>query len=275
MNPIAIIGCGYIGAAAAAVWKKRSIQVTATTRSPKKLDHLAKVAQKCVLIRGNDEDEYVPLIAGHETLLVTIAPDSPEDYESAYLDTSKIFRHLALGMNTPRTLIYTGSTSVYGDHHGLWIDEATPLRPSTSQAKILVEAEKTYLSLEAIGWSVCVLRLAEIYGPERELSKRVKQLEGHVLPGSGDHYTNMVHREDCAAAIDYVLQHKLEGIYNLADDDHPTRRELYDSVAKKFHLSPVKWDPHLTGLHSGNKRVSNHKIKGEGFSFHHPKRVLI
>jgi len=84
----------------------------------------------------------------------------------------------------------------------------------------------------------------------------------------------MIHKDDCAAAIDYALNHKLEGVFNVADDEHPTRRELYGHIAKKYRLAEVKWDPTLTGLHSGNKRVSNHKIKAEGFAFLHPTRVL-
>ena len=271
---IAVIGCGYIGSAAAAIWTKQRHHVTATTRTPERLSELAKVSQKSLIIRGNDEDEFVPLIANNEVILVTIAADSSEHYESAYLNTAKIFRHLALEMNMPRILIYTSSTSVYGDHHGLWVDEASELRPANSAAKILIDAENTYLSLDKLGWSVSILRFAEIYGPGRELSKRVKQLEGHVLPGSGDHYTNMVHQQDCAAAIDYILQHKLEGIFNIADDEHPSRHELYYMVSKKFRLPHVAWDPTLTGLHTGNKRVSNHKIKAQGFTFSHPKRIL-
>ena len=274
MMNIAVIGCGYIGSRAAAIWSKRDNHVTATTRKAERLNELAKVAQKSLIIRGNDEDDFIPLIANNEVLLITIAADSPEHYESAYLNTAKIFRHLALEMNMPRILIYTSSTSVYGDHHGLWVDETSELRPSGSTARILADTEKTFLSLDELGWSVCILRFAEIYGPGRELSRRVKQLEGHVLPGSGDHYTNMVHRDDCAAAIDYALQHKLEGIYNIADDDHLSRRELYDSIAKKFRLPLVKWAPSLSGLHTGNKRVSNHKIKAEGFALIHPRRVL-
>jgi len=271
---IAIIGCGYIGMEIASAWSKRGFHVTATTRSPERLADLAKVAQKSLILKGNSEDEFIPLIATNEALLITISADHREHYESAYLHTAQIFRHLALEMDAPRHLIYTSSTSIYGDHHGLWVDETSDLVAKNQQAKILIDAEKTYLSLEELGWHVCILRLAEIYGPGRELSKRVKQLEGHVLPGSGDHYTNMIHKEDCAVAIDYALRHQLEGVFNLSDDDHQARHELYDQVAQKFRYPKVKWDPTLTGLHSGNKRVSNHKIKSQGFTFRYPHRVL-
>lgn len=253
---------------------KKDDHVTATTRTPERVEELSKVAQKCVIIKGNDEDELIPLLANNDLILVTIAADNPEHYESAYLNTAQIFRRLALEMDLPRELIYTSSTSVYGDHHGQWVDETSELLAKGEQAKILIEAEKTYLSLEELGWNVCIFRLSEIYGPERELSKRVQQLEGHTLPGTGDQYTNMIHRDDCANAIEYAHRHHLRGIYNLTDDEHPTRKDLYNQISEKFSLPKVKWDPSLSGLHSGNKRVSNHKIKSEGFIFRHPHHIL-
>jgi nucleoside-diphosphate-sugar epimerase len=267
---IAILGCGYVGKEAAALWHQRGIHVTATTRNPSKLESLATVAQKGLLIKGNDEAEMAPLIANNETILVSIAADSADHYEHTYRHTAQIFRHLALEMDLPRRLIYTSSASVYGDHHGRWVDEESDSLSLTQQGRILLETEELFQSLAELGWHVCILRLAEIYGPGRELSKKLKQFQGHLLPGTGEAFTNLVHRNDCAGGIDYALRHHLEGIYNLACDDHPTRKELYATVAKEFHLSEPKWDPKLPGLHTGNKRVSNHKIKAEGFTFRFP-----
>lgn len=272
---IAIVGCGYIGTEVAKIWNKKGQHVTATTRRPERLEQLSAVAQKGQIWKGTDEEELVHLIADNEVFLVSIGADAQDQYENAYLKTAQLFRHLALEMDLPRHLIYTGSTSVYGDHHGLWVDEESLLKPNSDPAKILQETEKAYLSLSELGWHVCVLRLAEIYGPGRELSKRVRNLENHTLPGTGDPYTNMVHKADCALAIDYALKHNLEGIFNLADDDHPTRKELYDQIAQKFRLPKVHWDPAHKALHHGNKRVSNHKIKAAGYAFKHPHRELI
>lgn len=271
---IAIIGCGYLGLDVAHAWTKKGMHVTATTRTPERLQELSKVAQKAVILKGNDEDEFVPLIANNEKILVAVAADSPEHYESAYLNTARIFRRLALEMDLPRDLLYISSTSVYGDHHGLWVDEASKLLAKDEQAKILIEAEKTYESLSEIGWNVCILRLAEIYGPGREISAKLRKMEGRPIPGTGELYTNMVHKDDCVGAIDYAFKHHLTGIYNLADDDHPTRKELYDSLAQKKGLPKVQWDPSLSGMHRGNKRVSNHKIKAAGFAFKHSHRQI-
>lgn len=271
---IAIVGCGYLGSEIASIWRTRGFSVTATTRTPEKLEALAKVAQKGMILKGTDEMELAPLIAANEIILVTVAADRLENYDSAYRDLAQLFRHLALEMDLPRQLIYTSSTSVYGDHHGRWVDEESDLLAKSEPGKILIETEEIYQSLAELGWQVCILRLAEIYGPERELSKRVRELEGRPLPGDGSQYTNMIHKADAAAAVDYALRHHLEDIYNVTDDDHPTRKELYDKVAHQFHLPPPQWDPSLPTIHAGNKRVSNHRIKSEGFALKHPHRII-
>ncbi len=271
---IAIVGCGYIGAEAALKWTQRGLHVTGTTRNPSRLDEISKVTQKAVLIRSNDETAFAPLVAANDTILVSVAADSIDHYENAYLHTAQALRHLAVEMEMPKRLIYTSSSSVYGDHHGRWVDEESDLIATTEHAKILIEAEKTYHSLSELGWHVCILRLAEIYGPGRELSKKVKDAHGRALPGTGNQFTNMVHQTDCANAIDYVLRHQLDGVFNIADDDHPTRKELYNQVADKLQIPHPDWDPNLLSLHSGNKRVSNHKIKAEGFTFRFPHREI-
>jgi nucleoside-diphosphate-sugar epimerase len=271
---IAIIGCGYIGMEAAALWSKKGYHVTAATRHAERLADLSKVAQKTQILKGDDEEGFASLIAVNDVLIVTIAADSADQYENAYLRTAQQFRALALEMDQPRHLIYTSSSSVYGDHHGLWVDETASLETCSEQGKILVQAEKTYLSLAECGWHVCILRLAEIYGPGREISHRVRHMDGHKLPGSGDQYTNMIHKVDVVAALDYVLRYRLEGVYNVVDDEHQTRKELYEQVGRRHHLPVLEWDPELISMHGCNKRVSNHKIKSEGFVFSFPHRIL-
>lgn len=266
---IAIIGCGYLGSRVAALWSARGHQVTATTRSPERLKELSEIAQKSVLYHGYDLEELFPILEPNEVILVTISAESPEHYEHAYLGTARLMRRAALEISTPKRLIYTSSTSVYGEHHGYWVDEASELKATSDQARILMQTEEIYLSLRELGWSPLILRLAELYGPERELRRRLES--GERMWGHGNDYTNMVHQEDVALAIDYGLRHHLEGIFNVVDDDHTIRKELYQRIAKAHHLPKVVWGRPMHGMQRGNKRVSNHKLKATGFVFHHPE----
>jgi nucleoside-diphosphate-sugar epimerase len=148
------------------------------------------------------------------------------------------------------------------------------LKSKATEVASLIEAERLFFSLSEVNWSVAILRVAEIYGPDEELSKRLKTLNG-PLPGSGTAYTNMIHRSDVIAAIDYCIRHQLEGIYNLVDDEHPTREQLYRKIAEKCGFAPFTWNSNYnSGWHEVNKRVSNHKIKAAGFSLKYSQRVL-
>ena len=270
---IAVIGAGYIGADIAAIWTKKGHHVTVTTRHPERVQHLAKIAQKCVILKSHDETELASLILNNDLILLTASADVDE-FEETSLVTAHAIRRTALDRSTARRLIYTGSTSVYGDHRGMWVDETSKLKVKTDAGKIMIEAERILLSLQELTWHVCILRCAEIYGPGRELTQRLRSLQGQTLPGSGKSYSNMVHRADVTAAIDFVLRRRLDDIFNLADDDHPTRHQLYDQISEKLGLSKIHWDPLMSGWHGGNKRISNRKIKSKGFSFRFPHRLL-
>jgi len=271
---IAIIGAGYIGNDVAAQWTKKGHNVTITTRNMDKLADLSRLAQKCVMLKDNDISELYSLILNNDVILVTISSDIPDEFEETYLETANAIRRIALDRTPPRRLIYTSSTMVYGDYRGLWVDEKSKLKNKTEQGLAMTETEHVFLSLEELGWHVCILRLAEIYGPWRELSQRLRSLQGQTLPGSGKNFSNMVHRADATAVIDFALKRRLVGIYNVADDDHPTRQDLYEQISQKLGLPAIHWDQKSGNWRGGNKRISNHKIKAKGFTFQYPHRLI-
>jgi nucleoside-diphosphate-sugar epimerase len=272
---IAVIGAGYVGRDLAAAWTKKGHKVTVTTRHAERLEDLTRVAQKCILLKSIDPAEIASLILNNDVIVVALSVDFLDEFEESDLQIAHVIRKVALERPLPRRLIYTSTTTIYGDHRGLWVTEESKLKVKSEMGQLFIETERLFLSLEELGWNVCILRLAEIYGPWRELSHRLKSLQGQMLHGSGKDYSNMVHRMDVTAAIDYVLRRKLSGIYNVADDDHPTRKDLYHQIAEKMgiHLT-IRWDQDNENWRGGNKRISNRKIKSEGFSFQYPHRII-
>lgn len=271
-----IIGCGYIGTGLALFWYNKGHTLTGITHSPKKLKVLNKILNKCIISDAKDENELLVFLKNNEAVVVTLSTDQTSEIEDSYLNTARALKQAATRLNTPKTLIYLSSSALYGDHKGQWVDERSELKTSSDSAKILIETEKVFLSLADLGWTVCVLRVSEIYGTGRELSSQIKELlEGENVPKSWDNYTNMIHQEDVMEAIDYALTHKLEGIYNLTDNDHPTRHELYDKICSQLHLPKIEWENLVAKQEkSANKRVSNYKIKAAGYVFRYPNRVL-
>ncbi|MBN1915163.1 MAG: NAD-dependent epimerase/dehydratase family protein [Parachlamydiales bacterium] len=270
---IAIIGCGYTGSFLARKWAPNHF-ITATALHPSSLKQIHAPVQKNIVCKGTDLDTLQKILDENDLIVVTVGTHDLSDFNNTYLRTAQTIHSAALTINKPNYLIYTSNAIVYGEYHGMWVDEESTLKPITEQAKILIETEREFLSLKALGWNVAIIRLGQIYGPGREFAKRIKLLQEHVLPGLGDHYINTIHVEDVVEALDYVRTHNLHGIYNLTDDDHPIRKDFYEKVCKKAKLPLLQWNPSHSRLHNGNRRVSTHKIKSQGYTLLHPHTII-
>ena len=179
-----------------------------------------------------DKEAFYAFCENLDVLIITMTPNKP------------------LPPLPPVTqIIYTSSTSVYCEQEIVY--ETSPLNDG-----ILAKVEKQFPA------TALIFRCAGIYGPDREIKNRIKP----VMAGTGNEPTNSIHVEDVVRAIIFGIMGKLSGIYNLCNDDHPTRRELYS----EFTETLPKFDPSLPLRHGGHKIVSNQKIKQAGFTFLHP-----
>lgn len=263
---IGILGCGYVGEAAARHWKQKGHFLSATTRRSEKIPYLESFIDRvCHLENGS----LAPFMSELDVLLISVAPDAGANYASTYLQTAQRVAEESAKISSLQQILYTGSLSVYGDHAGRWIDETTPVNPAHENAKILFETENCLLKCASSKMKVCVFRLGEIYGPGREIENRLKRMQHQPFAGTGDSYTNLIHLDDIVRALDFALSHKLQGIYNLCNDEHIRRKEFYEQICRKNQLPSIRWDPNRTSAHQGNRRASNQKLKNEGFIFSH------
>jgi nucleoside-diphosphate-sugar epimerase len=257
---ICIIGCGYVGKAAAIQWKKEGHEITVTTRSLERAYQLRPIADLVYIL---DEDWY-KLLDKQDVVLLSVAPDAKSDYIQTYLRTAEnlvqVVKHSSVSQ-----IIYTGSTSIYGDHEGNWVDEQTPPQPMNANAQILLTTEHTLLKAETDQRKVCIFRLGEIYGPGRSIAERVRKMQGSSFPGNGENYTNLVHQDEILSALDYAVKQKLNGIYNLCNDIHIARKEMYQEICQAQGWPEVQWNPAVKSPHAGNKKVSNEKLKSVGW----------
>ncbi len=122
----------------------------------------------------------------------------------------------------PSRYVYTSSTGVYGDHGGDWVDETTPLDPTTEKTAVLAEAERVAREgareREIEGQ---VARFAGLYGPDRYRLERY--LEGPVTAG----YLNMVHRDDAAGAVRFLLEEGVGDEVVVVVDDEPVEKHAF------------------------------------------------
>ena len=270
MPTVLVVGCGFVGEAAADLFHAAGWQVTGWTHSA---DSAARLREgKPYPVEAHDITD-----AGHVRTVADAFPGGlaldalvdcvssgrgggVEQYRRVYLDGA---RHL-LDAFHPRRTVYTGSTSVYAQTDGAWVDEASPAEPDRETGRILRETEAVVLA--ATGGIVA--RLAGIYGPGRSALLK-KFLAGEaVIEGDGLRWLNQIHRDDAAAALFRLAQPDAPpGVYNVADDTPLTQRGLYESLAEQHRLPLPPTGPIELNRKRGwtSKRVNNARLRALGW----------
>jgi len=119
-----------------------------------------------------------------------------------------------------------------------------------------------------------VVRLGGIYGPGRSaLLKKFLNGEATVDPES-DRFVNAIHRDDAAAAIQFLLTRAESAgqIYNVVDNEPILQSECYRWLAERLSrpLPPVGRSTLKRKRGESNKQVSNAKLRALGWTPHYP-----
>ncbi len=267
MKQDVILGCGYVGLAWAKLRGASSLTVTTTTTD--RLSELRPLADRVVVLRGNDIAGLNTLLAEADRLIICVGAQRGVSYAESYLTTAQTIAAIVPQLPKLRQLVYTSSASVYGDYQGAWVTETSPVQPATDNSQILAQTEAIYLGLNSSEFAATVLRLGGIYGPGRSLDRIFSRAAGTTRPGDGQAPANWVHRDDIAAAIDWTLTRNLSGLYNVTNDNPPTQQQILDWVCQHYQLAPIVWDPSQPSPRNYSARVSNDKLKRTGFQFQH------
>lgn len=272
MKKIAVIGCGYIGKNIIKNLHKKNYQITAISLFTKEIKDINHFSFQSILLQNINTKELERILENNDVIIISISKNK-HIYSDIYIKIAEKIKEAAKKISSKKHLIYTSRAIVYGNQKGMWTDETSSLKPMTELEKILIQAEDIFLSLQNRNWDITILRLSEVYGKDFELTKKIENTSDYFTEESSNFYTNMVHLEDIISVINYVLEHHLTGIYNLADDIHITQKDMMIQMCQKLHIAK-KWKTSSRPFQRGNYRISNHKIKSAGYHFLHNERVL-
>ena len=206
-------------------------------------------------------------------LHIAVAPGSSEvDRRSLYVEGTR--RLLEATAEHPWTrIVYVSSTSALPDRDG-WVFETEQGRPTSPRGAVQRDAEDVVLEHgRRNDIPTLVLRLGGLYGPGRDLGRVYRRRREAPLPGSGNAPTNLIHVDDAVAASLSALAAPahIGGIVHVVDDDHRSRRAMYDAVAQARGLDPVAWEAAVGPEPPAGKRVSNARLKLDlGVRLKHP-----
>ncbi|SNB66079.1 Nucleoside-diphosphate-sugar epimerase [Arboricoccus pini] len=163
---------------------------------------------------------------------------------------------------------WLGSTSVYGNRDGAWVDEETPLLPAIARADRRAAAERDWL---ASGLPTHIFRLAGIYGPGRNAFVTLRQGTARRIVKPGQVFSR-IHVDDIVRVLMASIAKPSPGrIYNVCDDEPAPSQDVVGHAAKLMGVPPppelpfetAELPPMARSFYSANRRVRNERIKRE------------
>ena len=271
---------GVVGRRAVPLMIRDGHRVTAVGRSPDRLRNLASQGAATIALDIFDREAVRRAIANHEAI-ANLATHIPRVglgmfLTSAWKENDRIREHgsallvdeaVAAGV---KVFVQESFAPIYADAGDRWIAEDAPTRPVRYNQTTLLAEASAHRFAESGGRGV-VLRFAFFYGPRDRFTEDVFRYARSgwlAVPGSPDAYISMAHHDDAASATVAALDLP-SGIYNVADNDPMTRRELGAVLASLLRVpepkTPPRWITRLAGglgeLMARSQRISNAKLR--------------
>lgn len=256
MKTLLSLGHGYSAQALAARLIPQGWQVIGTTRTAAKAEAMRRAGVEPLLWPG---DDLTDALAQATHLLCSIAPGDAGDPVLA--------AHAAQIAAAPLQWVgYLSTTGVYGDHNGAWVDETTPLTPSTRRGHQRVLAETQW---QALSLPLHIFRLAGIYGPGRGPFEKVRDGTARRIIKPGQMFSR-IHVDDIAAVLEASIARPNPGmVYNVCDDEPAPPEDVIGHAAELLSLplppevdyATAEMTPMARSFYAENKRVRNDRIR--------------
>lgn len=246
--------------------------------------------------RMDAHERLSKLVREAEAVIVTVPPNGDFNRDPVLEFFAKELCDVkALGAKK-RFVGYCGSTSVYGDRGGGWVNERAPCAPNTPKSKARFDAEMAWRALETSAngdVKVVSYRLGGIYGPGRSAIETAKKRRETKAAGNSESasqrsrerrsFTSRVHVGDIVSVIvaSMKLGERASEVYNVVDDEPAPRRDAVryaekilgfaeDDVDAEENKDSAAEQIEVEG-NRGEKRVENARIKNElGVSLRFP-----
>jgi nucleoside-diphosphate-sugar epimerase len=220
VDPLVILGCGFVGLEVARLGLSNGANVIGTTRGAPRDGVIPTPGFEMRVVPVLTRDVVRSLVAPGRRVLVAFPPDGQTDAE------------IAPALAGAR-VVYLSTTGVYGGARGR-IDESTDVDSSEPRAALRLAAERAYLDRGAT-----VLRAAGIYGPGRGLHRRL--LGGDFrIPGAGANVVSRIHVTDLArmtlALLDWPDRAPGGAVFVVADDAPVPQIEAIRWLCQRLHL---------------------------------------
>lgn len=270
MARILIAGCGYVGCALGERLVSESDTVWGLRRGAARLPLGIRHFEGDLSVSRSLKD----LPADLDYVIYSVSPGGRDDalYRMAYLEgPRRLLDALDEQRQNPKRMIFVSSTSVYSQTDGSWVDETSPTEPESFPGRRVLEGERAVCEAP---FPVTVLRLAGIYGPRRTRLVDLVRTGRAVYTAGASHFTNRIHRDDCAGVLHHLLRMPEPEALYLGVDSEPVEeasvlRWLSGALgAPAPRQAPPEELPPARS--ASNKRCRNDRLLASGYTFRYP-----
>ena len=254
-------GHGYSARALSRILLAQDWRVIGTTRNEDKAVGLMNDGIEPRIWPGAD---MAPALNGATHLLISAAPDGAGDPVLAALRDE-----IAARAGQFEWVGYLSTTGVYGDHGGDWVDETTPLTPSTKRGIARVQAESAWATIPDL--PLHIFRLAGIYGPGRGPFAKVRAGTARRII-KADQVFSRTHVADIARVLAASIRNPNPGAaYNVCDNNPAAPQDVIGYAADLLGLpippaedfETAEMSPMARSFYAESKKVRNDRIKNE------------
>lgn len=242
MRSVAIVGLGWLGLPLARYLKQLGWEVKGTKRTfegveSMRLWRLDTYHLELTPEINADPDDLTQLLDVN-ALVINIPPSQYFFDLRQYIEgiQNLIAEALIHGVSH---FIFISSTSVFPNKTGEY-DEKTIPEPDTEVGKALVEIEQALLQFQDVDCDI--IRFGGLIGEDRH---PINSLTGKKNLSAGNTPVNLVHLDDCARAIQLLLETPSgRRLYHVVAPQHPKRAEYYQNIANKVGLKAPEFICH-------------------------------
>lgn len=267
MPRVLIAGCGYVGEATADLFAAHGWQVEGWTRSTEAMQQLSAKSYPVCAVDLADRAAVMVCETDFDAVIhcASTRGGDVDLYREVYLEgVSNLVARF-----TETKILFVSSTGVYAQSGGELVSEESAAEPTYPGGKILREAEELALRHDGI-----VARLAGIYGPGRSFLLKSFLAGNATIDPQNDRLLNHIHRDDAATALVLLSKNQSTrgGIFNVVDDEPIRQSECYRWLAAKLNkpVPPIGSAAAKRKRGWSNKRVSNTKLRGVGWTPQYP-----
>ena len=254
-----IFGAGYTAGYLSKTLTEQGWIVYGTTRRQERFDEIAKSGAHPLLI---DDPAMSERLSACSHVLISAGPSENGDptlnaYQSVFVK------------NRFEWVGYLSTTGVYGGTEGEWVDEDTPLHPTTTRGQQRKLAEEAWSDVPNL--PLHIFRLAGIYGPGRGPFSKVKSGKAQRIIKK-DQVFSRIHVEDIVQVLSASIAAGTNGgIYNVCDNYPAPPQDVIGYAAELLGLpippaiafEDANLSPMGRSFYAENKRAANERIKSE------------